>query len=180
MSERALWMSKVPSNINPLSPTGFRLSIAKLPEIEFFCQEVNIPDITLGEVNFDTPLSRIPVPGDKLSFGNLEVQFLVDEDMKNYKSVWDWMIGLGFPRNNTDYTNYMNRSNQIQQNKELTRNTTDATLAILTNNSNQNIIINFRGLFPIGLNGLTFNSTEGDVNYLIGRATFAFNYYEFS
>ena len=180
MSERALWLAKVPSNINPLSPTGFRLHISNLPEMEFFCQEVNIPDITLGEVNFDNPLSRTPLPGDKLDFGNLEVQFLVDEDMKNYKAVWNWMIGLGFPRNWTDYQNYSNRTNQIQQNKGVSKDTTDATLAILTNNSNQNIIINLRGLFPVSLGGLTFSSTDGDVNFLVGRASFAFDYYEFS
>ncbi len=178
---RALWASKVPTNINPLSHNGFRLNIDKIPELDFFCQEINIPNLTLGQYNFDTPLSKTPIPGDKLEFGDFEVQFLIDEDMKNYKSIWDWMIGLGFPRNHTDYSNFIERSrtNGIRQNAAVTAATSDATLQILTNNSNGNKIISFRGLFPIGLGGLQFSAVDQDVNYLIGRATFAFDYFEF-
>ena len=40
---------------------------------------------------------RIPVPGDKLAFSLLS--FSIDEDMKNFKEIYDWLIGLGYPDN---------------------------------------------------------------------------------
>ena len=30
-------------------------------------------------------------PGDKVTFDNLEVTFLVDEDLENFKEVYDWI-----------------------------------------------------------------------------------------
>lgn len=175
---RALWASKVPSNINPLSPTGFRFNIAKIPQIEFFCQEVNLPDITLGEVPVGTPFSKIHVPGDMLDFGTLDLQFLVDEDLTNFRAIKNWLFALGFPQNHEQYTNFINQD-QINTTNELAASTSEATLSILTNNSNSGKIVSFRSLFPISLSGLQFNSTEQDVNYLVGRASFRFSYYEF-
>jgi hypothetical protein len=175
---RALWTSKVPSNINPLSPTGFRFNIAKLPQIEFFCQEVNLPDITLGESTVNTPFSRIHTPGDMLDFGTLDIQFLVDEDLTNFRAVKNWLFALGFPQNHEQYTNFISQD-QINTTNELAASTSEATLSILTNNSNSGKIVSFRNVFPINLSGLQFNSTEPDVNYLVGRASFRFTYYEF-
>jgi len=178
MAERALWASKVPSNINPLAPTGFRFNITRLPEIEFFCQEVNLPDITLGETFMNNPLIRIPVPGEMLEFGTLEIQFLIDEDLVNFRAIKNWMFGLGFPRSHADYTNYQNQA-EIAQVSELVKNMSDGTLSILTNNSNQNKIVSFRGLFPVSLSGLQFGATDSDINYLVGKASFRFQFYDF-
>jgi hypothetical protein len=175
---RALWASKVPSNINPLSPTGFRFNIAKLPEVEFFCQEVNLPDITLGEVTVNTPLSRMFVPGETLDYGTLEVQFLIDEEMRNFRSIKNWITALGFPEDHSQYSNYISQD-EIARYSELARSYSEATLSILTNNNNESKIVVFRNLFPINLAGLQFTSTEPDVNYLVGRASFRFTFYEF-
>jgi hypothetical protein len=175
---RALWASKVPSNINPLSPTGFRFNIAKLPEVEFFCQEVNLPDITLGESVVNTPLSRMYVPGETLDYGTLEVQFLIDEEMKNFRSIKNWITALGFPEDHSQYANFVSQD-EIARYNELARSYSEATLSILTNNNNESKIVVFRNLFPINLAGLQFTSTEPDVNYLVGRASFRFTFYEF-
>ena len=46
-----------PDNITPLSPNGFMFNITKLPNLSFFCQQVNIPGITLGAPEQATPFS---------------------------------------------------------------------------------------------------------------------------
>jgi hypothetical protein len=78
----------VPENINPLSPNGFMFSIARIPEVTYFCQEVNIPEVSLSTVEQGSPFVRIPLPGDTLDFGELNVQFLVDSQMSNYKAMF--------------------------------------------------------------------------------------------
>ena len=94
----------LPSNINPLSPNGFLFNITKLPDVNFFSQQVNIPSVSLGAPEQGTPFLMVPLPGEMLTFGSLELQFIVDEDMKNYTAIFNWMKGLGFPH---DYANIL-------------------------------------------------------------------------
>lgn len=176
----AEWKSKIPTNVNPLSPSGFRFSIQKLPGMQFFCQTVNLPGIVLGEPSFATPFSRIPIPGETLTFTDLTVQFLVDEDMTNYKALQGWLYGLGFPLDYQQYVNFQKLDALSSGlNGDLATNFSDASLFILTNNNSENILISFRNLFPTSLESLTFTGVDSDVNYLIGNATFKYSYYEF-
>lgn len=180
----AEWQAKIPDNINPLAPTGFKFDIAKLPSMSFFCQSVNLPAITLGEPTMGTPFTPIPIPGETLSFGDLTIQFLVDKNMTNYRALQGWMYGLGFPQSYQQYVSFQSLD-QIAgptggTGPDLTKNYSDASLFILTNNNTENIIVTFRNIFPTSLESLTFSGTESDVNYLIGSATFRFTYYEFA
>jgi hypothetical protein len=163
-----------------LSPTGFRFQIAKLPQLQFFCQTVNLPAITLGEPTFGTPFTPIPIPGETLTFGDLNVQFLVDKDMLNFKALQGWMYGLGFPIEYQQYVNFQTLDQVTGgTNTDLTKNYSDATLFVLTNNNTENIIVTFKNVFPTSLESLTFTGVDTDVNYLIGNATFKFTYYQF-
>jgi hypothetical protein len=105
--------STLPQNINPLSPNGYRFSIQKLPELTYFSQQVNLPGITLGEPEFVNPFASVPIPGDRLTYDALTLEFLVDEEMKNYLAVYNWLVALGFPQS---YQQYLSLSNQDEIN----------------------------------------------------------------
>lgn len=166
----------LPSNINPLSSNGFNFSIEKIPEVSFFCQEVNLPGISLPSVDINTPLSIIPIAGDVVNFDELVVQFLVDESMSNYKALYNWLIGLGFPANNIQYSDFIAAQ---RDGYRLTKEYSDATLQILGSNNQAVQIVKFIDIVPITLQGMTFQSTSTDVQYIAGSATFKFNRYEF-
>ena len=170
--------STLPQNINPLSPNGYRFSIQKLPELTYFSQQVNLPGITLGEPEFVNPFASVPIPGDRLTYDALTLEFLVDEDMKNYLAVYNWLVALGFPQS---YQQYLSLSNQDEINtlNELATNYSDGTMLILDNNNATSRTVHFIDMFPTSLESLTFQATNTDVNYLVGRATFRFSYYEF-
>lgn len=168
----------VPTNLNPLSPNGFRFNITKLPDVEFFCQEVNLPEMSLGATQQYTPLSDPWIPGDKLDFGELTLQFLVDAEMKNYKAIHHWLVGLGFPKTWQQYTNFI-KEDEKNQVSELMQNYSDGVLQILNNTNNPAQSIQFRDIFPTGLQSITFLSTSQDVQYIVGNATFRYSYYEF-
>jgi hypothetical protein len=169
--------TSIPNNINPLSPNGFILSITRLPKIKFWCQVVNIPGISLGSPEQQTPLSTFPIPGDMLSYDNLTIQFLIDEYMCNYKSIVDWMRGLGFPEDNQEYIDML--ADSQNPGSELSKNFSDATLQIMDSSNNPCKTIYFKDLFPISIDGLQFESTSTDVNYLVGTATFRYTTWEF-
>lgn len=167
----------MPQNINPLSPTGYLFSVQKLPNLTYFSQEVNLPGISIGTAEFANPLVRVPMPGEMLEFEPLTVQFLVDSNMENYKAIYNWLNGMGFPENNLDYTRF------IDQDKisisEMSLMTSNATLSILNNTNSVVSTISFEDCYPISLGSLQFTSSVDDVQYLIGNVTFNYTLYKF-
>ena len=78
-------------NRNFLAPTGFKFTLERAKRVSFFCNQANVPDITLGIAEQPSWLKNIDVPGDKIQFGDLNLQFLVDEDLKNYMAIQKWI-----------------------------------------------------------------------------------------
>ena len=167
----------LPENINPLSPNGFTFSITKLPNVSFFCQRVTLPNIQLASVDQMTPFSNRALPGDIMTFSELSVQFLIDEELKNYQSIFEWMVALGFPESHDQYKAFVN----VQQDTmytELAKNYSDATLGILDSHNTTVKSFVFYDLFPVSLDAIQFESTAMDVNYVLGNATFRYSYFK--
>tara|TARA_R110000822_G_scaffold52235_13_gene135449 strand:+ start:7561 stop:8067 length:507 start_codon:yes stop_codon:yes gene_type:complete len=164
-------MSKIfnnqPTNINFLSPVGFRFNIEYLPNTNWFMTSVNLPGISLGEINQPTPFMQTQVPGNDLVFDPLNITFQVDEDMQNWREIYDWMNGLGFPNEYGEY--------KAQKAKQLY---SDASLSILNSDMNINYIINFTDLFPTSLSEILFDSASGDIETI--KATVNFRYLAYS
>ena len=89
--------SRQVANRNFLSPAGFKFNLAKTPKVDFFSQSVSIPNINLGVSIQTSYLKDIPVPGDKMDYGDLDIEFFIDENLENYLQIERWMRSLGFP-----------------------------------------------------------------------------------
>ena len=166
-----------PANINPLSPNGFQLSISKLPELSYFCQQADLPSISLPAPIQATPLSPNVMAGDILEFGEFNVQFMIDENMANYRAIFNWMVGLGFPESYDQYSNFRNQNSSAVP--EMKKNFSDGFLQILGNNNQVVQTVQFLDMFPTNLQSLVFQSTSQDVNYLIGNVSFRYDIYKF-
>lgn len=161
-------------NKNMLSPIGFQFSIQRLPTMNFFVQSVTLPGITASTIDQVTPLRSIPTPGDKIEYSELEVIFKIDEDMRNYIEVFEWIRALGFP-------------DTFDQYKELDDQPSfagggiysDASLTILSSAMNPNVRIEIQDLFPISLTPIEMSATNSDVEYIEATATFRFLGYSF-
>lgn len=170
-----------PSNKNFLSPVGFKFNLHKAPKVDFFSNAANIPAITLGSALQTRYGKNIDVPGDKMTFGDFNLRFLVDENLENYLEVWNWMTGLGFPYSLEQYDDLMN-SNTVETN--ITKKTTefyeqsDATLQILSSNFNPSASVIFTGMYPTFLSGLDFDATEENINYFTAQVNFKYTYYK--
>ena len=189
--------SRQPTKLDYASPTQFRFSIIKLPKVEYFATAANIPGIQLGQANQPTPLKDVPIPGDKLEYDNLNITFLVDENLENYREIHGWLTGLGFPKDNEQFRNLQNAGSDrfpttknVGLNKELGSIKkavqddgglySDATLFVLSSKNNSNLEIRFRDIYPVSLSGLDYNQQETDIQYLTANVTFAYKIYEFA
>ena len=161
-------------NRNYLSPVGFKFSLAKFPKVDFFCNSASIPEISLGTYQQPSYLKTIDVPGEKLTYGDLDIRFLVDENMENYMSIHNWLTGLGYPET-TEQFKKATTNEDGQRDREIIF--SDGNLHILNSNFNTTAIVKFFDLFPISLSSLEFEATDTDVNYFTADAIFRYTVY---
>ena len=178
----ASWSNNNPNELDYLRPNAFKFQIHNIPNVSYFCQAANIPEINLPPAQQPTPLVDIPHPGDKLEFGVLMIRFLIQEDMKNYTELYNWLIGLGFPVDHKQYKEYGQgqeyRFPDIDPAKQQALGQfSDASLFLLDSNNNLQTQFIFRDAFPISLQGLDFEIASGQTDYMVGVAMFRYRDY---
>ena len=185
-------LARQPTELDYADPTKFKFSITKLPKVEFFTTQANIPGINLGESIFPTPFKQVPVMGDDLTFDNLEIEFIVDEKLENYRELHQWLVGIGFPKARTQFSSFRKDESQTFPTVESVKGDVtnpgtpsgiqamfgDATLTVMTSKNNPVMEVRFSDLYPVALSGLAFNQQETDVTYLTATATFTYKLYE--
>jgi len=167
------------SNRNYMSPLGFKLILTKTPKVDFLCQSANIPQISMGTAVQPTYLKDIAVPGDKVLYDDLRVRFLVDEQMENYLSIYNWMTGLGYPENAGQFRQL--KKDDLRTNASVSDDGdpryfefSDATLQILSSNYKPSILVNFKDAFPTTLSTLDFDVSTRDYAYFTAEVSFKY------
>ena len=146
-------LSEQPKNINPLADVQFKFDVAALPNTSFFIQTVNLPGIALEGAAIATPqLQNFSRHTGIITYEPLSVTFMIDEYLKNWQEIFEWMI--------SDEDKY-----------------TSAVLTILSSSMNPTMEIHFKDIFPTSLSEIPFNSTTTDPIYQV--ATVSFNYTEY-
>ena len=185
-------LQRQPTELDYADPTKFAFKIMKLPTVEFFITQANIPGVNLGESIFPTPLKQIPVQGDDLTFENLEISFLVDEKLTNYRELHQWLVGIGFPKARSQFASFKSENTDaFPTNTQVKGETTrpgiatgtqamygDATLTVLTSKNNPIMEVRFSDLYPVSLSPLQFDQQLTDTTYLTASCTFTYKLYE--
>ena len=179
-------LSRQPTELDYADPSKFVFKCNKLPKVEFFTTQVNLPGINLGDVVIPTPFKEIPVQGHSLTFENLELQFLVDEKLENYIELHQWLVGIGFPKSRTQFSSFRNRNSNAfptatPANGNPANNQAlygDATLVITSSKNNPNVEVRFSDIYPVALSTLQFDQQSTDVEYLTATCTFSYTLYE--
>ena len=182
-------IDRTPTKFDYASPIQFRFKMTKLPQVEFFVQTANIPGITLDEVQQPTRLKAIALPGSTLSFANLDLSFLVDENLNNYKELHDWLIGLGTPESDSQFAGLLTTGSDRFPGSTASSAATgtntaqplnegaiysDATLTVLNSKNIAKTEIRFENVYPTSLGSLSYDVRATDIDYL--QASVSFNY----
>ena len=162
-------------NRNFLAPVGFKFTLAKYPKVAFFSNSARIPELSLGTATQPSYLKDIDIPGEKLTYGDLNIRFLVDENMENYQAIYGWLTGLGFPETTKEFAEIIKDSDGLRDPKEAF---CDGTLRILNSNYREVGKVKFNDLFPISLTSLEFDATNTDVQFFTAEATFKYTIYD--
>ena len=147
-------LTEQPKNNNPLSDVQFRFDVAALPNTSFFIQTVNLPGVSLEAATIATPqLQNFARHTGIITYEALDVTFMIDEYLKNWQEIYEWMIG--------DVSKY-----------------TTAVLTLVSSSMNPTMEFHFKEIFPTTLSAIAFDSTTTDPVYQV--ATISFNYTEYT
>ena len=158
------------TNLNQLNVVSFDISFSRQPAVQYFCQRITLPTVVLGETNEPSPFLNLPLEGDTLTFEALSLSFIVDEDLKNYIEIYNWLTALGFPR---DYSQFAILQEPSAASKTLSK-YSDLSLVVHTNKSNPNYKIKFTDVFPTSISSIQFDATPTGMDPIVVDATFNF------
>ena len=168
-----------PDSKNLISPVGVKFLIERIPTVEFFCQTVNIPEISIGNRTIETRVKAYDTPGDKMTFGDLNLTFMINENMDNYYEIYKWLKGMTNPKHEEEFANYLRGVYEPGRPTDYQKITTDARLLVLDSNFNSITSVVFENLFPVSLSGVRLSADATDIDYVTADVSFKYTLLEF-
>lgn len=164
------------ATFNFLDPTRYQFTMRKLPEMVNAVQKVNLPGIRLGRTNvIKTPWQQLITPGDHMTWEEMRVTFKVDEDMKTWSSIFDWITALGRPENDDAFV-------ALAEESPTSGNGAIVDAALIINDSSYNpvLTINFYDVVADAMSGFELDSTLTDTAYVTATASFLYRSYNYA
>jgi hypothetical protein len=155
-----------PTNRNKLTTNRFLFNMTRTPYLAYFCQRVNIPSLGFGTSIQSNPTAiEIKRPGTRLIYEDLQIGFIVDEEMKNWLEIHNWLKKISTYDTVYDYL------------KEEQK-TASALLYVMSAAYKPLLSIYFHDIYPTFLSSIDFDSTSPDSENIISTVTFSYTYYE--
>jgi len=165
-------MATLTANKNYLQPTGFRILINRqnYPNAEYFAQTVSHPGANVPAVEVPSLRVRsVPIAGDKINYSDLQIDFLLDEDLVVYREMHTWLERIV----NDGQVN----SSQSVGNVPIPT-FADITLMVLTSHNNDNVKFRYKDCVPTDIGSIQMSATSSDVNYITFTTSFRFSTFE--
>lgn len=148
-------------NQNYLTATRASFELSEMPNTSFTVTRWNLPGINTGAPRQPTPFVDIPLRGDKLVFEPLTIEFIVVEDLVNWTSIYDWLVGITAPRRGKEF---VNKPHEYM----------DGSITVYSSHNNKFMVVQFKHLVPISLSEIQFTSEDTETQYVKASATFMY------
>ena len=171
-------ITRNPSNPNLLHGNKFQLNFARAPNLQYFCQSLGIPGISLSEIQQTTPFVDVYIPGEKAIYDLLNITFLVDEEMKSWLEIHDWVRAMTFPKEYEEYRRLgqLNKVNNFRINTKPQY--SDASITILSSSNTPYYKFKFYDVFPTSITSFVLNASDTPDSIITADATFRYSYYD--
>lgn len=157
------------TNLNYLQPTGFKFVISKdeYSNLEYFAQSFTHPGASVSPVEIPTRrVNRVPLAGDKINYGEMSVDIILDEDMSAYKEMQGWLERIV----NDGHVEFDTATKKATA--------SDITIMILSSHNNTNVKIKYHDCIPVNIGQITLASNVQDVAFTTFNTSFRFSTFE--
>ena len=167
-------MNNLTENINLFQPTGFRVILDRknYNNLAFFVQRINHPGAQNSAA--ETPFSRVggvPFPGNTMTYGELAMDVLLDEDFEAYQEMYNWMLRL------VNEKQVAPRDTYARGSEEKIPTYADIHVTALTNSNNKNKMFKYIDCVPVSVGDIAFEATNSGVDFITFPVSFRFSYF---
>lgn len=155
------------TNTNFLQPSGFRIVInrKRFPNLQYFVQGVSHPSVDIAPAQGSySRLASVDQIGDKLEFGSVTFNIMLDEEMSGYSEMFDWMHRLV-------NENFVPKFEATATNPSSEH---DITLIVLNSSNVEIKKITYRNAFPVSIGEISMESTAADPQPISVPVTFRY------
>ena len=184
-------LSRQPDVFDYSQTNQFKVYLPLFPITEWFVTRANIPGVTLGQAVQATPFTDMPVVGDKLTYDDFYFTFIVDEQLKNYQEMHNWLVNIGFPSGAGQFKAQPRPDGVTRASQQVIDKSTpgrvvdmvdrvlysDIELFILSSKNNPLVKIQMFEAFPTSLTAIEYSQQEADTTYAECTCTFAYTYF---
>ena len=150
-----------PNTFNHLDNVKFKFQMHRCPNVNYWMQSTQLPSMQIEGSVMPGMRRDIPIPGSKIEFENLIINFIVDQNLDNYYEVYKWFQEI-----------------QVAENVE--QMVSDCSLHFLDGNNNVQRTIDFVGAYPLVMTELSLNSDDSDTVPVTCSVTFNYRYFKFA
>ena len=116
-------------------------------------------------------LSGLPIPGESLTFNELQTNIILDENLEGYSEMYNWILRL-------INSNMGSGGRGSISTDTRTPTYADITLSILSSHNNQTKQVRYLDCIPTSLGDIQFESTADGQSFITFAASFRFNYFK--
>lgn len=153
---------------NLLQNNGFAFVLERIPQTIFRVVSCDIPSMNVPPAPAGFPGASQNFPGTFTEFDDLTLEFLVDEDLKNYEEIYHWMMQQRFAIGD-EYTPKNDMEIPL---------VSDGALTTMTNASNANRVFKFVSMFPVFLGSIHFDTSINQPDPITCTVTFKYSYFK--
>jgi hypothetical protein len=152
------------SVLNLFKSCNFRISLKDQKAIELMVQEVNLPGITLGQMDLGWQSMKDKRTGDAIDFNDLTLQIILDEDLNTFREIYSALILAHNPA-----------TNELEVKKQVF----DGFLNLTTNKNNIQHSIHFYDAWIKSIDDIQLSHTTGEDEQLVCTLNIVYNFYLF-
>ena len=171
-------LNRNPANPNFQHPNKFQLNFSRLPNMQYFCQSVSVPGISLSEALVTNPFVDIYAPGEKAIYDLMNVTFLIDEELNAWREIHDWIHAMTFPHDFEEYKKLGKLSKIAAARSNNKPQYSDATITLLSSSNKPYFKFKFYDVFPTTLSTFIMNAADGPDTQITADATFRYSWYD--
>ncbi len=169
-------------NLNILRNSNFQLIIQHMKFVNFFAQDVDLPDLSVENIEQKRSVGRgFELQGNHLSYTPLTISYMLDEDFKNYDALVSWLKATvnADPDEINSFESLVIKNTPYNidvSNAPILNNVgKEASLLFPRNNHIHNIEMVFQNLFPISISSPKLSVNIEDTPVYLINATFKFD-----
>jgi hypothetical protein len=125
---------------------------------------VNLPGLSISTADSSTPGLQWDIAGNQLIFEEINIEFMVDEDLSNWLEIYNWLHAIADPKSGQSGGSIFDQVTEMQ-------------LFVYSNSNNLNKIFRFNDLYPTSLSSISF-STQSQAEVLTATVSCNYTTYE--